>query len=84
MSKMLGQVSTVAATLLDRASIAFANEPKVGPRTTAVSPPFITPSSGWCSAYGVYDTFFKKKLSVTLPLSIVPGLQAPPYSVVPL
>jgi hypothetical protein len=60
MSKMLGQVSAVAATLLIGASAVFANEPKGGAPdysgVTSIYYSFI----GLVLAYGVYDTFFKK------------------------
>ena len=60
MSKMLGQVSTVAATLLTGASVAFANEPKGGaPDYSGVTTIYYS-FIGLVLAYGVYDTFFKK------------------------
>jgi hypothetical protein len=60
MSKMLGQVSAVAGTLLIVASVAFANEPKGGaPDYSGISSMYYA-LIGIVLAYGVYDTFFKK------------------------
>ena len=60
MSKMLGQVSTVAAPLLIGVSVAFANEPKGGaPDYSGVTTIYYS-FIGLVLAYGVYDTFFKK------------------------
>lgn len=60
MSKMLRQVSTVAAMLLIGASVAFANEPKGGaPDYSGVTTIYYS-FIGLVLAYGVYDTFFKK------------------------
>ena len=60
MSKMLGQVSAVAATLLIGASAVFANEPKGGaPDYSGVTTIYYS-FIGLVLAYGVYDTFFKK------------------------
>jgi hypothetical protein len=60
MSKMLGQVSAVAGTLLIGASVAFANEPKGGaPDYSGISSMYYA-LIGIVLAYGVYDTFFKK------------------------
>jgi hypothetical protein len=60
MSKMFGQVSAVAATLLIGASTALANEPKGGaPDYSGISTMYYS-LIGLVLAYGVYDTFFKK------------------------
>lgn len=60
MSKMLGQVSAVAGTLLMGASTVFANEPKGGaPDYSGVTTIYYS-FIGLVLAYGVYDTFFKK------------------------
>jgi hypothetical protein len=60
MSKMFGQVSAVAATLLIVASTALANEPKGGaPDYSGISTMYYS-LIGIVLAYGVYDTFFKK------------------------
>ena len=60
MSKMFGQVSAVAGTLLIGASVAFANEPKAGaPDYSGISSMYYA-LIGIVLAYGVYDTFFKK------------------------
>lgn len=60
MSKMLGQVSAVAGTLLMSASTVFANEPKGGaPDYSGVTTIYYS-FIGLVLAYGVYDTFFKK------------------------
>ena len=60
MSKMLGQISAVAGTLLIGASSVFANEPKGGaPGYSGISTMYYA-LIGIVLAYGVYDTFFKK------------------------
>jgi hypothetical protein len=60
MSKMFGQVSAVAATLLIGAFTALANEPKGGaPDYSGISTMYYS-LIGIVLAYGVYDTFFKK------------------------
>jgi hypothetical protein len=60
MSKMFGQVSAIAGTLLISASTVFANEPKGGaPDYSGISTMYYA-LIGLVLAYGVYDTFFKK------------------------
>ena len=61
MSKMFGQVSAVAGTLLMLGvSSVFANEPKSGaPDYSGISTMYYA-LIGLVLAYGVYDTFFKK------------------------
>ncbi|HEX5550908.1 MAG TPA: hypothetical protein VFX36_08745 [Nitrospira sp.] len=61
MSKMLGQVSTVAGMLLIvGVSSVFANEPKGGPPDYSGVTTLYYSFIGLVLAYGVYDTFFKK------------------------
>ena len=60
MSKIFGQISAVAGTLLIGASSVFANEPKGGaPDYSGVTTIYYS-FIGLVLAYGVYDTFFKK------------------------